>query len=282
MAHPTLLPTGPDTDEWPIWTTTARLVVTDAAALPAARRLVDIALAAVDDACNRFRAGSELHRLQLSHGEQLSISPLLAELIDTALAAAERTDGDVDPTVGLCTAPGMAPGWRQIRRHELEVTIPAGVRLDLGAIGKAFAADLCATLVASACDTGVLVSLGGDIATAGRAPAGGWSVLVCDGPGEPECTVRLAAGMALATSSTLHRRWHDGDRLLHHILDPRTCQPVNPLWRTVSVAAQSCVDANTQSTAAVVRGVDAPSRIEGPARLVAADGSVRTVNGWPR
>lgn len=288
MAHPTLLPTGPDTDEWRIWTTTARLVVTDPAALPGARRLVDLALAAVDDACNRFRPDSELRRLELAHGRPTAISPLLAELVDAALVAAQRTGGDVDPTLGLALAilgdgpVRAAPGWRQIRRQGVEITIPAGVRLDLGAIGKAFAADLCAGLVASSCDTGVLVSLGGDIATAGRAPAGGWSVLVCDGPGEPNCTVRIAGGMALATSSTRHRRWHRGDRLLHHILDPRTCQPATPVWRTVSVAAPSCVDANTQSTAAVVRGLDAPSRIEGPARLVAADGSVRTVNGWPR
>jgi len=289
MAHPTLLPTGPDTDEWQIWTTTARLVVTDPAALPAARRLVDIALAAVDDACNRFRPDSELRRLELAHGRPTTISPLLAELIDTALIAAQHTGGDVDPTLGLALEilgdgpVRAAPGWQQIRRQGNEVTIPAGVRLDLGAIGKAFAADLCATLVASSCDTGVLISLGGDIATAGKAPAGGWSVLVCDGPDEPSCTVRIAAGMAMATSST--RRFHPphlSDRLLHHILDPRTCQPATTAWRTVSVAAQSCVDANTQSTAAIVRGLDAPSRVEGPARLVAADGSVRTINGWPR
>jgi thiamine biosynthesis lipoprotein len=90
--------------------------------------------------------------------------------------------------------------------------------------------------------------------------------------------------MAMATSSTISRRWRRGGRLLHHVLDPRTCQPVKPVWRTVSVAAPSCVDANTQSTAALVRGLDAPARLraEGlPARLVAADGAVCTLGGWP-
>jgi thiamine biosynthesis lipoprotein len=136
-------------------------------------------------------------------------------------------------------------------------------------------------LVATYCDTGVLVSLGGDIATAGDAPAGGWSVLVGDGPGEPSCTVRLTAGTALATSSTISRRWRRGGRLLHHVLDPRTCQPAAPVWRTASVAAPSCVEANTESTAALVRGLAAPGLLRLPARLVAANGTVHALGNWP-
>ncbi|HEY3754097.1 MAG TPA: FAD:protein FMN transferase [Pseudonocardiaceae bacterium] len=303
MTTTALLPVGEDTRQWPIWSTTARIVVTDPAALPAARRVVDSVLAAVDAACNRFHAYSELRRLDLTQGRPTQVSPLLAELIDTALGAAALTDGDVDPTIGIAmeslgydrdlalvpadggALPVMvrrAPGWHQVRLHGQEVTVPVGVRLDLGAVGKAFAADLCAALVASSCGTGVLVSLGGDIATAGEGPAGGWRVLVADGPGQPATTVRLAAGMAMATSSTISRRWRRGGRLLHHILDPRTCLPVDPVWRTVSVVAPSCVDANTESTAALVRGLTAPGRLILPARFVAANGSVRTVGGWPR
>ena len=296
-----LLPTGQDTQQWPIWSTTARLVVTEPDALPAAREVVDGVLAAVDAACNRFRADSELRRLDQADGRPTMISPLLADLIDAALRAAERTNGDVDPTIGVAMESlgydrdlslidsdgavpvvlGAAPGWHQIRLYDQEVTIPAGIHLDLGAIGKAFAADLCATLVAAACETGVLISIGGDIATAGPAPANGWHVLVSDGPTEPGSTVRLAGGMAMATSSTVRRQWYRGGRLLHHILDPRTCQPAKPVWRTVTVAAPSCVDANTQTTAAMVRGLAAPGQLDLPARLVAADGSVRTINGWP-
>ncbi|HEX5404114.1 MAG TPA: FAD:protein FMN transferase [Pseudonocardiaceae bacterium] len=303
MATLELLPVGEDTQQWSIWSTAARIVVTDPATLPAARRVVDSVLAAVDAACNRFHAYSELCRLDLTPGAPTQVSPLLAELIDTALRAAESTGGAVDPTIGiameslgydrdlaLVPADGAAvpfvvrraPGWQQVELRGQEVTIPPGVRLDLGATGKAFAADLCATLVASSCGTGVLVSLGGDIATAGDGPTGGWRVLVADGPGQPATTVRLAAGMAMATSSTISRRWRRGGRLLHHVLDPRTCLPVDPVWRTVSVVAQSCVDANTQSTAALVRGLAAPARLTLPARFVAADGSVRTAGGWPK
>jgi thiamine biosynthesis lipoprotein len=299
MATLDLLPLGPDTAQWPIWSTTARIVVRDPGTLPAARRIVDSVLAAVEDACSRFRPDSELRRLELAPGRPTEVSPLLAALIDAALTAAEWTGGDVDPTIGIAmaslgydrdlavvdpdgSAPVVvrrAPGWHQIRLHGEEVTIPPGVRLDLGAVGKAFAADLCATLVHTFCETDVLVSLGGDIATAGSGPD--WQVLVSDGPDQPRCTVALAAGTAMATSSTISRRWRRGGRLLHHVLDPRTCQPVDPVWRTVSVAAPSCVDANTASTAALVRGLSAPARLDRPGRFVAADGSVRTVGGWP-
>src|SRR5207249_9194249 len=136
-------------------------------------------------------------------------------------------DGDVDPTVGaamvrlgydrdfsvLPTCGGWvvrqrpAPGWRSVHLQGRRLTVPTGVLLDLGATAKAYTADRCARLVGERCDTGVLVSLGGDIATAGPAPPGGWRVLVQDRPGEPACTVALPAGAGLATSSTISRRW---------------------------------------------------------------------------
>jgi FAD:protein FMN transferase len=240
---------------------------------------------------------------RLPAGRPTTVSPLLAELTTTALAAAERTGGDVDPTIGLAleslgydrdltllhtatgdvpVTVGPAPGWRQVTITDRELTVPAGVRLDFGATAKAFAADRCARLVAAHCDTGVLVSLGGDLATAGDAE--GWTVLVSDGPDEPGCTIRLAGGTALATSSTISRTWRRGGRLLHHVLDPRTCQPATPVWRTVSVAAPTCVEANTWTTAALVRGhaaLDDLRELGLPARLVDQDGRVHVVNDWP-
>jgi thiamine biosynthesis lipoprotein len=303
MGRLDLLPVGPDTQQWPLWSTTARLVVLDPVVLPDARRIVDTLLAAVDEACSRFRADSELGRLD--PGRPTIVSPLLAELTATALTAAQRTGGDVDPTIGLAleslgydrdlallhretgdvpVSVRHAAGWREIGLTGRELTVPDGVRLDFGATAKAFAADRCARLVAAHCDTGVLVSLGGDLATAGEAPDGGWTVLVSDGPDQPSCVIRLAAGMALATSSTIARTWRRGGRLLHHVLDPRTCQPARPVWRTVSVAAPSCVEANTWTTAALVRGQDALATLRElgfPARLVAGDGAVRTLNDWP-
>jgi thiamine biosynthesis lipoprotein len=82
----------------------------------------------------------------------------------------------------------------------------------------------------------------------------------------------------------LRRRWIRGGAVIHHILDPASGLPAEPVWSMVSVAAASCVDANTATTAAIVRGTAALPWLraqELPARLVRADGSVVTVGAWP-
>jgi thiamine biosynthesis lipoprotein ApbE len=241
------------------------------------------------------------------------LSPLLAEAIAVALRAARLTGGDVDPTVaGAMSALGYdrdfallpdagppvrltvraVPGWRQVRLDEQTrlLTLPLGVNLDLGATAKAWAADRSAARLAGALGCGVLVGLGGDIAVAGPPPQGGWRIRVQDVTGRPEdpppgpaAVVAIQEG-GLATSSTTARRWRRGGDMLHHILDPRTGLPAPVYWRTVSVAAATCVDANTASTAAIIRGpqaLDWLSNLGLPARLVDTAGNVRTVGGWP-
>ncbi|WP_243754265.1 FAD:protein FMN transferase [Labedaea rhizosphaerae] len=284
-----------------MWSTTARVVVTEPAALARATGIVRDVLDAVDRAASRFRADSELRRLV--PGVPTTVSPVCAQLVRVALIAAERTGGAVDPTMGralgdlgydrdlsLVDVDGLAiplvvrqaPGWRSVRLTGRRLTVPEGVELDLGATAKAHAADVAAQLVAAVLDTGVLVSLGGDIATAGPAPEGGWRVLVRDQPDDPSCVLTMPAGRAIATSSTRSRGWRRGRAQLHHILDPRTCLPAKPVWRSVSAVAESCVDANTATTAALVHGVDGPRRMRLAARFVALDKTVVTVAGWPR
>ena len=88
----------------------------------------------------------------------------------------------------------------------------------------------------------------------------------------------------LATSSTTVRRWRRGDVVVHHLLDPRSGRPAEGPWRTASAVAATCVDANVAATAAIVLGSDAVAWLEStalPARLVADDGSICRVNGWP-
>jgi FAD:protein FMN transferase len=182
------------------------------------------------------------------------------------------------------------PGWRQVRLEDRILTVPDGVQLDLGATAKGWAADRSATRIADRTGCGVLVSLGGDIAVAGHAPEGGWRIRVQDVTGEPGdpadgpyALIAIRDG-GLATSSTKARRWQRGGDVLHHILDPRTGLPAEPVWRTVSVAAGTCADANAASTAAVIRGRAALgwlARLGLPARLVDATGVVFTVAGWP-
>src|SRR5207244_11365866 len=101
------------------------------------------------------------------------------------------------------------------------------------------------------------------------------------GPDAEGETVSIASG-GLATSSTTVRRWNRGDEQLHHVLDPATGRPAPVVWRTVSVAAASCVDANVAATAAIVRGERSPAWLGSaglPARLVRRAGPGVRVGG---
>ena len=295
---------------FPTLGTNATLVVTDPATLPTARAKLDEVLAEIDAACSRFRDDSELMRVNQASGRPVAVGPQLLAALSVALRAAQLTDGDVDPTVGsavrvlgydrdfgvLARAGGpltcvveRAPGWRHVRvDHRLgTVEVPAGVELDLGATAKAFAADQGAARAAAVVGGGILVSLGGDVAVAGTAPESGWPVLVTDdhaaGPDAPGETIGIATG-GLATSSTTVRRWRRGDEVLHHIIDPAVGRSAATCWRTVSVAAASCVDANIASTASIIRGESAPRWLAErglAARLVRVDGEVVRVGGWP-
>ncbi len=184
------------------------------------------------------------------------------------------------------------PGWRSVTVDVPagKLTVPANVQLDLGATVKAWAADSSAAKIAQRLGCGVLVSLGGDTAVAGPPPDTGWPIRVQDAtmpledaPDGPTQVVSIRSG-GLATSSTAARRWHHGGDVLHHILDPRTGLPAAPVWRTVSVAAATCADANTAATAAIIRGDNAPpwlTSLNLPARLVSVEGATTTVAGWP-
>lgn len=315
-ATSTLLPaTGErlQASTWAAIGTSVRIVVSDHSKLDLARAMLTDDLAALDVTCSRFRPDSELIRLETSAGQATPVSPLLAEVIGASLRGAMLTEGDVDPTLGrameslgydrdFASVPARGgalrvtvrhlPRWRQIVLDEAAclLTMPVGVRLDLGATAKAWAADRSAQRIAEELGCGVLVSLGGDIAVAGEVPPGGWSVRVQDVTGDPSAAadgpssvVAIRSG-GLATSSTAARRWQRGGDLMHHILDPRTGRPADSDWRTVSVAAGSALDANIASTAAIVRGRGATAWLAElglPARLVDKDGSVTTLAGWP-
>jgi thiamine biosynthesis lipoprotein len=286
---------------WEALGTTASVYVTEPAALAPARAAVQAQLAEIDLACSRFREDSDLERANAGAGSPTRVSSLLAQAIEVALRAARLTDGLVDATLrealilagydrdfaqirrgGAPLRAVRVPGWRAVHLQREVLTMPRSVRLDLGATAKALAADRAAQAAQDAADTGVLVNLGGDIAVAGEPPPGGWTVGVGDdhrGPAQQTITIRHGG---LATSSTVVRAWGPGR---HHIIDPRTGIPAGPHWRTASVAAATCVDANIASTAAIVLGPAAPSWLSErklPARLVARDGAITTTGDWPQ
>ncbi|MCW6009837.1 FAD:protein FMN transferase [Micromonospora sp. CPCC 205371] len=226
------------------------VAVTDPGALRAARKLAQSRAAEA-----RVALGRELSRVHLAPGRPVRLSPVLADLVEAALEAAKRTGGDVDPTVGTAllrqrygrqrpwlpacgsalSAPAApVPGWRRVRLEEGQLTLPPGVILDLNATASARTAERCAEQIAIRYGVGALVTLGGDVATAGPAPAGGWRV----------DAITLPAGSAIGTSSA-------------QILNPRTGAPASRIWHRVRVVAPSCLTATAFATAAHVRGQDA-------------------------
>lgn len=291
--------------------TSAVLCVTDPAALPRARHELVRGLREVDLLASRFREDSELTALNRRAGERVRVSRRLFDAVGLAIEVARRTGGLVDPTVGralrlagydrtfvavrardgsFLAISRRSPGWGsvQLDPDSLEIRVPTGVELDLGATAKAAAADAAAAAVHGITGSGVLVSLGGDVAVAGPAPAGGWPIRIADHHDAPLASagpvVAVAAG-GLATSGIAARRWRVRGGERHHIIDPRTGSSAVTPWRTVTVTGATCVDANAASTAAVVLGADAPAwlGLRGHSgRLARHDGSAVFVGDWPR
>jgi FAD:protein FMN transferase len=321
------LPYG--TATWRALGTYVQLVVHPAAALREAIPLANTVLEAVDASCSRFRADSGLSRVNRRAGTWVGVDPLLVGVLRTALAAAEDSCGLVCPTLGVhlralgydrdlaevragggttdhgpavVPPPVLPDAWRSIEICDRSaIRIPMGVELDLGAVGKAHAADLIAARLPERLGCDVLVSLGGDVAvgTLDASPTHPWRVEVSEvpsagpdtageaprqtGTGTPVDVVPLPEG-GIATSTILRRRWSHRGRPAHHLLDPRTGLPVRPRWRTASVLADRCSTANAASTAVVVMGDPAVPWLAArglAARLVDTHGRVTTVGGWP-
>ncbi len=299
--------------EWALWSTTVRLLTSDPHALPSARRLVDAELARVELAVSRSRRDCEIATLPT--GRRVRISSTLTGILSAALSAARESHGAVDPTLGRALeavkpdgegrAAGLVRGdlspaslasgvrWEGVELDEQAQTVmlPQGVQLDLGTVSRAWAADRCAAVVVDRLDVGVLVSLGGDIATAGPPGASGdgsWEIVVQDRSAGPSALIAVPTGLAVATSSTGSAGsagsagWEAGGRESRDRLRPD--RTASRSWRSATVVAQDCVTASTWSRVALgeERGALALLESQGyPVRLVAADGFVRHLSGWP-
>jgi len=274
----------------------------------ATARAVEI-LDEVDRACSRFRADSDLMAVERTPGWHTDVSPVLLAAVRVALEAARETDGLVDPMLGgVLAAAGYDRTFAQVpaeshspttlpvpcarsRWSEVVVTPEAlwtpGPGLDLGATGKAFAADLVALTLHDELGGPVVISVGGDVRVVGAPDRQAYSILLAHTHADASDsitlgTVRLADG-GLATSSVAARTWRRDGTQWHHVLDPRSGRPTGGPWITVTVAAHTAVAANTASTAALVLGDRAVGWLAErgvAARLVAADGSTARTRQW--
>lgn len=280
--------------------TTARLHVSvaDPALLPAARRIAESVQREVSRRVDLDRPRATAWRLLRAGGAPVVVGPTYARLVGAALAASRATGGLVDPTVGnavhahlarlrgadltarlgalpVCSSlgaarPRPAAGAGTVRVTGPAVAVPAGTLLDLTATTDAVVASAAARAVADRLRTGVLVEVGGDVAEAGPAPAGGWGVgLPCGS------VVRLPAGRGTSTVRPASHR---------PVVDPRTGAVVEPAWGCVTVVHPDPLHAKAFALAAAVLGAQAPAwlRTRGVSfRLVDADGDVLTSPAWP-
>jgi thiamine biosynthesis lipoprotein len=228
---------------------------------------------------SRFLESSELSRVNREGA--LDASPDLARVVGLALAGRERTGGLFDPTVHDAVvaagydrtfehvprdaagspAPAVCGGRVTVRGSRVE--LEPGVHLDLGGIGKGYAADRAAELlgVAGPC----LVNAGGDVATRG----GSWLVGV-----EAGVTVELSGG-ALATSGRDRRRWRRAGQDMHHLIDPSTGKPAQTDLLRVTAVGSDAAEAEVLAKWLFLAGESAALASGLSCILARADGSIR-------
>ena len=260
------------------------LVYGDAAAELAelGRRRVEL----LEERWSRFRPDSELNRLCARAGDgPVEVSSDLATLVAVMREAWEWTDGLFDPTVlramcdlGYdadfatvvarqavnCVVPTPCPGMAEVDvfiQDEADrglVTLPAGVGIDPGALGKGLAADIVVDELMSAGPRGVLVDLGGDIVLAGAPDDDAWSIAIADerrsGVLDVFTWMPPVSHLAVATSSTMRRRWADGR---HHVIDPRTGDVARGDLAQATVVAAQGWQAEAAATCALILGSEA-------------------------
>jgi thiamine biosynthesis lipoprotein len=235
---------------------------------------------------SRFRPTSELSCL--NRDRSIDASPELADVIGLALDARRRTGGLFDPTVhdALVAAgydrtfedlppdgppPPAAACGGDVELVGRRITLADGVRLDLGGIGKGYAAERAAELLALAGPC--LVSAGGDVAVRGVPPAGTWAVAVDE---------RLILGLergGLATSGIDRRRWRSGGVEQHHLIDPRTTRPaVGDVIRVTAIGSDA-VDAEVLAKTLLLSGAAAAAESGVAAVLLMRDGRTVTTGG---
>lgn len=269
--------------------------------------LADVAAARIEQLeslWSRFRPGSDTSRLNLQAGAGVRVAPETVDLVERAVEGWRLTAGAFDPTLlgpviragydrtfdlipararpgrsdaqPACAGIETGPGW---------VRLPAGSGFDPGGIGKGLAADIVAAEVLAAGARGVCVNLGGDLRVAGEGPGGDtWTVAV-EHPGSPEPIARLGlADGAVATSTTLRRRWRVGGEPRHHLIDPRTGVPsatgvdlaavvAGQAW-VAEVLAKAVLLAGWRGEAGVLAGTGAE------ALTVATGGRIHTTPGF--
>jgi thiamine biosynthesis lipoprotein len=287
--------------------TDVEVILADVLQSPVLRRAEQV-FQAVEQRFSRFLADSELTRLNASAGRATAVSPEMLQLLTRARELNRRSLGAFEPAIlgqleasgydrsfeligyGDPVAPGAAASGGSIARVTLDLEartalLPAGTRLDFGGIGKGFAVDQTAELLAGC--GGFIVNGGGDVYAAGLDPDGdAWRIGVMD-PWEAAVEIEQVElkDAAIATSSTVSRRWRTAGGWSHHLIDPRTGRPVTNGLAAASVIAPTATEADVFAKSALILGLEAGSRLldaeQFAGLFVGEDGRIVTTRRWP-
>jgi thiamine biosynthesis lipoprotein len=246
-------------------------------------RLVEREALRIEHKFSRYRADGVVHTIHHAAGAPVTLDDESAGLLDYAALCHEMSGGLFDITSGVLrrawTFDGGSRvpepealarvlenvGWHRLRWERPVLTLPAGMEIDLGGLGKEYAVDRAAALVAARTKKSFLVNFGGDLFASGpRRDERPWAIGVDDPERTGEASlyrVDLTRG-GLATSGDARRFVMWEGRRLGHILDPRTGWPVLDAPRSITVLAATCVEAGTLSTLAYLRGPGARAFLE--------------------
>jgi FAD:protein FMN transferase len=227
---------------------------------------------------SRYIAGNPVDVINHSQGQPVGIDDETWRLLQFAQTCFELSDGMFDISSGvlrrawrfdgsdkLPSAQDVARllplvGWQKVRFDASSITLPTGMELDFGGIGKEYAVDCVAKLLMqNTVDTSVVINFGGDIqVTQPRQHGRRWQIGIESLQGYQYVAKLLSIHSGgLATSGDARRYLlKDGVRY-SHILNPKTGYPVHDAPRSITVAADHCVQAGLLATLALLQGAAA-------------------------
>jgi thiamine biosynthesis lipoprotein len=246
-----------------------------------ARELVTIArqeATRIEHKFSRYRSDNIVHRINHSNGAPVHVDDETARLLDYADQCHQLSGGKFDVTSGVLRAawkfdgsdrvPEQASidallprvGWNRVRWDRPTITLPAGMEIDLGGIGKEYAVDRTAQLLRARSAVSTVINFGGDLFVTGpRANGEAWRVGIDDpnaGGNQPLRQIQIARGGICTSGDARRFVLKDGVRY-GHILNPETGWPVVGAPRSVTVAANTCIEAGMLATFAMLEGDNA-------------------------
>ncbi|MGE0190077.1 MAG: FAD:protein FMN transferase [Steroidobacteraceae bacterium] len=231
---------------------------------------------------SRYRDDGVIHAINNSQGAAVTVDAETAQLLNYGQLLWQLSEGAFDLTSGVLRriwkfAPGAAPptqaainqmcnciGWHRVSWQAPCITLPVGMELDFGGIGKEYAVDRVAALLGEQSSIPLLINFGGDLRAIGSVPAAGaWRVGIesIDREDHADQVISLRTG-AMATSGDTRKAIHHAGNRYGHIMDARTGWPAEHMPRSITVVADTCTQAGTFTTLAMLQGADAEAFLE--------------------